>query len=98
MLRDHSVWLSHTNVGVLSVYLTTILYIDHQLIFDRKREYTLFHYNGLGYLLRLTCIIGFRGCLRLLVKNRGRYCPQNRNHLNIRASCFSFVRFNAPSF
>ena len=32
------------NADVLSVYLTTILYIDLQLSFDRKREYTLFHY------------------------------------------------------
>ena len=30
--------------GVLSVYLTTILYINLQLPFDRKREYMLFHY------------------------------------------------------
>ena len=32
------------NAGVFSVYLTTIMYIDLQLFFDRKREYTLFHY------------------------------------------------------
>ena len=43
--------------GVLSVYLTTILYIHLQLFFDRKREYTLFHYCvsfiGMLYMINL---------------------------------------------
>ena len=44
ILQDNSVWSSPhdaaANAGVLSVYLTIILYIDHRLFFDREREYT----------------------------------------------------------
>ena len=44
LLRDHCVWSSHVHntplqcVGVLSVYLATILYYHWQLFFDAERE------------------------------------------------------------
>ena len=51
------------NAGVLSVFLTTILYYHHQLFIDIALcPLTMFH--CLIYLLRLTCIITVQACAK----------------------------------